>query len=263
MQSKREIPFFKGMTKKLFVCIVIQLAKKTKLFFSFTHLYKIISMLDIKISDKIKSKWVNTAIGSLQANILVKESNQKLIEKLDNACNNFALNHKVEDISQLQVINDSRKAYKALGKDPARYRLSSEALLRRIVKEKGIYKINNIVDINNLLSIESFYSICAFDISKLNPPIQFTIGTKEDEYYGIGRGLLNIENLPVFQDQISKFGSPTSDSERVKITNQTNFISMNIISFSGKNDLETQLKKLKELLLEYAEAKNVESRIIM
>jgi DNA/RNA-binding domain of Phe-tRNA-synthetase-like protein len=219
-------------------------------------------MLDITISDKLKSKWFNIAIGSLQANIFVKESDQKLIDKLDNACYDFASIHKVEDISQLQVINDSRKAYKAIGKDPARYRLSSEALLRRIVKEKGIYKINNIVDINNLLSIESFYSICAFDISKLNPPIEFTIGIKEDEYFGIGRGLLNIENLPVFEDQISKFGSPTSDSERVKITDQTKSISMNIISFSGIDDLELHLSKLKELLIHFAEAKNVESQII-
>ncbi len=220
-------------------------------------------MLDIKISKQLKSKWNQIAIGSLQANIIVKKSDELLIEKLDNACKDFASKHIVEDISKLQVINDSRKAYKALGKDPARYRLSSEAMLRRIVKEKGIYKINNIVDINNLLSIESFYSICAFDISKLNPPIEFTIGTKEDEYYGIGRGLLNIENLPVFEDQIGKFGSPTSDSERVKITNETSSISMNIMSFSGVSDLELQLNKLKELLIQFAEATNIESGIIL
>ncbi|MDA3953028.1 MAG: phenylalanine--tRNA ligase beta subunit-related protein [Bacteroidales bacterium] len=219
-------------------------------------------MLDIKISNKLKSKWINTAIGSLQADIVVKSSEKLLIEKLDEACNDFSENHKVEDISKLQVISDSRKAYKTIGKDPARYRLSSEALLRRIVKEKGIYKINNIVDINNLLSITSYYSICAFDVTKINPPIEFTIGTKEDEYYGIGRGLLNIENLAVFADQLGKFGSPTSDSERVKITNETTSISMNIISFSGVNDLELQLNKLKEYLINFAEGKNIEFQII-
>lgn len=219
-------------------------------------------MLGITISDSLKSKWFNIAIGSLQANIVVKESDQNLIDKIDNACNDFASIHKIEDISQLQVIKDSRKAYKALGKDPARYRLSSEALLRRIVKEKGIYKINNIVDINNLMSIKSYYSICAFDISKLEPPIKFTIGTKEDEYYGIGRGLLNIENLPVFEDQISKFGSPTSDSERVKVTNETKSISMNIISFSGNVNLDSYLNELKENLIQFANAQNIEQTII-
>ncbi len=219
-------------------------------------------MLDIKISEKLKSKWNNIAIGSIQAEIIVKPSGRELVEKLDTACNEFSSKHIVEDISKLKPIADSRKAYKALGKDPARYRLSSEALLRRIVKEKGIYKINNIVDINNLLSITSYYSICVFDISRLQAPIEFTIGTKEDEYYGIGRGLLNIENLPVFEDQKGKFGSPTSDSERVKITNETTSISMNIMSFSGIADVEVQLNKLKEYLIRFAEAKNIRSGII-
>ena len=220
-------------------------------------------MLDIKISEKLKSKWNIIVIGSIQAEIKVKPSGRELIEKLDAACDEFSNNHKVEDISKLKPIADSRKAYKAFGKDPARYRLSSEALLRRIVKEKGIYKINNIVDINNLLSITSYYSICAFDISKLQAPIEFTIGTKEDEYYGIGRGLLNIENLPVFEDQKGKFGSPTSDSERVKITNETTSISMNIMSFSGIADIEFQLNQLKDYLIQFADAKNIESGIIL
>lgn len=219
-------------------------------------------MFDIKISEQLKFKWNKIAIGSLQGEIRVKPSDRDLIKKLDVACNEFSEKHKVEDISKLTPIADSRKAYKALGKDPARYRLSSEALLRRIVKDKGIYKINNIVDINNVLSITSFYSICAFDCSKLEPPITFTIGTKEDEYYGIGRGLLNIENLPVFEDRYGKFGSTTSDSERVKITEKTTHISMNIISFSGIADLDLQLTNLKNYLLQFAEAKNIVVKII-
>lgn len=219
-------------------------------------------MLDIKISDQIKIRLKKIAIASLQADIVVKPSDKLLRDKLDEACETFATNHKVEDISKLTIIADSRKAYKTLGKDPARYRLSSEALLRRIVKEKGINHINNIVDINNLVSISSHYSICAFDVSKIAPPVQVTIGKKYDEYYGIGRGLLNIENLPVFEDQIGKFGSPTSDSERVKITDETTQISMNVISFSGINDLHIHLKSLEENLIEFAEAKKIQSQII-
>lgn len=219
-------------------------------------------MLDIKICDELKLKWNDIAVGSVQCHVKVMQLDSRLLQKLDEVCDKFANSHKVEDISKLKPIADSRKAYKTLGKDPARYRLSSEALLRRIVKEKGIYKINNIVDINNLLSIESFYSICAFDISQLKPPINFTIGTKEDEYYGIGRGLLNIENLPVFEDQTGKFGSPTSDSERVKITDKTTEISMNIISFSGDDNLHDYMDKLKNYLMQFADAKEIRMKII-
>ena len=219
-------------------------------------------MIDITIHNDLRTHLKNVAIASVQTEISVAPSSAELINLLDKACNEFAANHRVEDISQLKPIADSRKAYRTLGKDPARYRLSSEALLRRIVKDKDIYKINNIVDINNLLSITSFYSICAFDTIKLHPPISFTIGTKEDVYYGIGRGLLNIENMPVFEDRLGKFGSPTSDSERVKITNETTSISMNIISFGGKSDLEININQLADYLLQFANAKNIEKAII-
>ena len=219
-------------------------------------------MIELKIASVLKNKWNHIAIGSLEADVIVKDSDKELLKELDQASTDFASNNKVEDISKIQIISDSRKAYRALGKDPSRYRLSSEALLRRIVKEKGIYHINNIVDINNLISITSYYSICAFDIYSIKPPVFFTIGTKDDEYYGIGRGLLNIENLPVFEDQVGKFGSPTSDSERVMIKDTTHKISMNVISFSGANNLEIQLNRLKDYLIRFAEAKTVETKII-
>ncbi|OFX27632.1 MAG: hypothetical protein A2041_10265 [Bacteroidetes bacterium GWA2_31_9b] len=219
-------------------------------------------MLEITISDSLKTKYKTIAIATIQASIHVKPSSDELISLLNKACTDFASNHTVEDISKLKPIADTRKAYKAFGKDPARYRVSSEALLRRIVKEKGIYNVNNIVDINNLVSISSFYSICAFDVSKLNPPVEFTIGKKEDEYFGIGRGVLNVENLPVFSDKIGKFGSPTSDSERVKITVETKKINMNIVSFSGEDDLQIHLERLKDLLVRFSDAKKVEMRII-
>ena len=38
---------------------------------------------------------------------------------------------------------------------------------------------------------------------------------------------------------------------------------LNIISFSGLNDLEVHLEKLKENLILFAEAKNIETRIII
>ena len=53
-------------------------------------------MLDIKISEKLKLKWNTIAIGSIQADIIVKPSDELLIEKLDAACNNFSNNHKVD-----------------------------------------------------------------------------------------------------------------------------------------------------------------------
>ena len=216
----------------------------------------------IEISEEIKSLWPATAIGSITAEVSVKESDEELKETLNREAKNLRQSKEVEEISKITQIQSGRKAYKAFGKAPARYRLSSEALLRRILKGQGMYFVNNIVEINNLVSIQSFQPICAFDREKINYPIIFRLGKKDESYYGIGRGELNIENLPVFADCLGALGSPTSDSERVKITPETKFLNMNIISFNGEETLSHHLNSLKKLLETYAEARSIDEQII-
>ena len=216
----------------------------------------------IEISEEIKSLWPATAIGSITAEVSVKESDEDLKEALNKEAKKLRQSITIEEISELPQIQSGRKAYKAFGKAPARYRLSSEALLRRILKGQGMYFVNNIVEINNLLSIQSFHPICAFDREKIDYPIMFRLGKKDEIYNGIGRGQLNIENLPVFADCRGALGSPTSDSERVKITPHTTLLHMNIISFNGEETLSQHLNSLKKLLETYAEARDGEQSII-
>src|SRR6056297_85526 len=215
----------------------------------------------INISEEISQTWAKTVIGSITARIVVTESPEKLIEKLNQAALEKRENLEIKDISQLPPINEGRKAYKAFGKDPARYRLASEALLRRILKGKEMYFVNNLVEINNLVSIESGFPICAFELEKIHDPITFRTGKKDEAYQGIGRGPLNIENLPVFSDSEGAFGSPTSDSERVKITPETRWLNMNIVSFSGQENLEFYLESLKRYLEGFAEAEIINKKI--
>ncbi|OJT73040.1 hypothetical protein BM529_16270, partial [Clostridioides difficile] len=71
--------------------------------------------------------------------------------------------------------------------------------------------INNIVEINNLISIKSLYPVGTYNVSKLHSPVCFTVGDEGEQYKGIGKELINIENLPILSDSVGKFGSPTSD----------------------------------------------------
>ena len=81
-------------------------------------------------------------------------------------------------------MKESRAAYKAFGKDPSRYRVSSEALIRRIGQGKGLYEVNTVVDVNNLISIESGFSVGSYDVSQISEELVFRIGQK-GETYGI------------------------------------------------------------------------------
>lgn len=112
-------------------------------------------------------------------------------------------------------IDATRRAYKALGKEPNRYRPSAEALMRRVVSGKDLYRTTALVDLINLASIATGHSIGAFDADKISGErLTLGVGQPGEPYEAIGRGMLNIECLPVFRDAVGGIGTPTSDNER-------------------------------------------------
>lgn len=219
-------------------------------------------MIEVKISDKLKEICPNITLGCIQASVKVGSSSESLLKELNKYCEDLTEKISLEDISSLPKIRDTREVYKKLGKSPSKYRVSSEALMRRILQKKGIYKINNIVEINNLISLKSCFSVGSYNVKNIQSPICLTIGEEGEKYKGIGKDLINIESLPVLSDAIGTFGSPTSDSERAMITNDVNEIIMCIYSFSGREDLEKYLKYAKELLEMYADAKSISVKVI-
>ena len=152
----------------------------------------------------------------------------------------------------------TRAAYKALGKDPARYRGSAEALLRRIIAGKRLPRINAVVDIINLVSVESRLPIGLYDLAHVSGDIVFRAGRVGETYKGIGKYDLNLEDLPIFSDTLGPHGSPTSDSERTMVTSETKSVLAIIISFGGKESLEISAQRMAGLFEQHAGGRNVE-----
>lgn len=108
----------------------------------------------------------------------------------------------------------AKKVYRQLGKDPARFRPSSDSLWRRVVQQKGLYQINGLVDVNNYFSLKWKVPFGSYDLDKVTEPICLTVGPAEARYAGIGNKSVNIENLLVLTDEEGPFGSPTADATR-------------------------------------------------
>lgn len=219
-------------------------------------------MIPISISDELHEICPNIHLGCIETDVVVQKENDLLWKQINQACEKLEQTLKSEEISKLSAIADSRKAYKALGKDPARYRLSAEALLRRVVKGKGLYKINNVVDLLNLVSITTGYSIGGYDVDKVQERLTFGIGRENEPYEGIGRGTLNIHRLPTFRDALGACGTPTSDSVRTSVQDSMTRFLMVIVSFEGQEGLEKTMEMAIELLEKMASAQNMESKIV-
>jgi DNA/RNA-binding domain of Phe-tRNA-synthetase-like protein len=156
----------------------------------------------------------------------------------------------------------TRAAYKALGKDPARYRGSAEALLRRVIAGKGMPRINSVVDVINLVSVQSRLPIGLYDQTHVEGDIVFRAGRAGETYKGIGKYDLNLEGLPLFADAQGPHGSPTSDSERTMVTPATKRVLAIIISFGGTPSLGKWPETMSGLLEKYAKAKQTSVQII-
>jgi len=214
-------------------------------------------MVEISISPELRIRCPKLRLSCIEADVIVADSVNELISEIDEQIKSISKSLVIEDISRVPAIHASRMAYKACGKDPARYRLSAEALLRRVVSGKGLYSINNVVDQLNLVSISSGFSIGGYDAAQIQGKITFGIGRPDEPYSGIGRGELNIENLPVFRDELSAFGTPTSDSQRTEVNPQTTKFLMILIDFGGDNQLETATQMAIRLLGDFCRATNV------
>lgn len=216
-------------------------------------------MISITIDDELKRACPNIQLACILADVSIQPENELLWKLIDQTCDSIATELQTDKIRHIAPIAAAREAYKACGKDPARYRLSAEALLRRVVSGKGLYTINNVVDLLNLVSIKTGFSIGGYDADQLSLPIQMGIGKANEPYEGLGRGELNIEGMPVFRDQQGAFGTSTSDSVRTGVTDQTVRFLMVIVAYQADQSLDEASRLAVGLLTNFAEAQNIKT----
>lgn len=217
----------------------------------------------LEIDKNMKELWPAVRVGCLQYKVKVEKKNEELWKYLKKDIFKKAKD-KIFDygVNEIPNIKESRMAYKAFGKDPSRYRVSSEALIRRIGQGKGLYEVNTVVDVNNLISIESGFSVGSYDTANVEDELVFRVGRVGETYKGIGKEEINIESLPVLADEKGAIGSSTSDSERAMITESATEVLTLIYSFSDNDDLEKALEYGKRYMEEYAGVEEVESWIV-
>ena len=228
------------------------------------NLREVINMEKKLVIDRnMKEHWPAVRVGCLQYKVTVEKKNEEMWKYLKKE-----IYKRTKDaifdygVNEIPNIKESRAAYKAFGKDPSRYRVSSEALIRRIGQGKGLYEVNTVVDVNNLISVESGFSVGSYDIAHIGDELVFRIGEEGETYKGIGKEEIKIDHLPVLADEKGAIGSSTSDSERAMITEDAKEVLTLIYSFSENQDLEKALISGKQYLEKYALAKDVKSWIV-
>ncbi|WP_066628426.1 B3/B4 domain-containing protein [Labilibacter marinus] len=219
-------------------------------------------MATISIASEIKKVLPQIKLGCIEASVSIEPSSDELNQWMNKQLEQIQVALTPETIRQTSTVKATKDAYRALGKDPNRYRPAAESLMRRIANGKGLYQISNAVDVLNYISIKTGLSICGYDAHLIDGDICLGIGKTDEPYEGIGRGAVNIEVLPVFRDENGAFGTPTSDSTRTMITEKTTDILYILMSFDGDSELENALNETVELLTTHSKATNINTYYI-
>jgi DNA/RNA-binding domain of Phe-tRNA-synthetase-like protein len=214
------------------------------------------------ILPELKSKCPQMALGTLVCKVKNNEHSDALWQEIIRESELIRQTYTLETIKTNKQITATRNMYLACGKKPGRYRPSSEALMRRIVKGESLYQINTLVDLVNLVSLKTGYSIGGFDADYVVGNVSAGIGREGEPYHGIGKGLINIHNLPVLRDHVGAMGTPTSDEVRTAIRLETTHFFMNINGYTGAHDLKNALDYSRYLLENYVEATHIKVAIV-
>jgi len=126
----------------------------------------------------------------------------------------------LETLATQSPVAALRKLFRAAGCDPSRYRPSSEALLRRLLKGEEIPAIHPLVDLNNCLSASLAVPCCVMAEETLSPPFVFRVGQAGERYESL-RGPFRLGGKPLLVDAQGPCDAPITGSQRVKVTSDT------------------------------------------
>lgn len=215
---------------------------------------------NIILSDEIRQACPQFFGTAVYITIHNTPSSEKLWAEIYKTIEHFRETYTKDSIKELSSIQATRTAYRSCGKDPSRYRPSGEALCRRILTGKDLYRVDTVVDLINLASIVYGYSIGGFDADKIQgDTITLGIGREGEPYEGIGRGQLNIAGMPVYRDAKGGIGTPTSDNERTKLHENSSRLLVLVNGYDGnKHNVHATANYIIRLARTYANGKDEE-----
>ena len=212
--------------------------------------------MNIIVSEEIESVCPTFVGACVEANVVNTPYCQELWDEIHALGEKYKETLTTESLKEMSGIAATRKVYRVCGKDPSRYRPASEALIRRMLQGKELYQRDTLVDLVNLASIAYGYSIGGFDADKFEgDTLTLGVGKAGEPYEGIGRGMINIEGLPVYRDKIGGVGTPTSDNERTKMNIDTTHLVVLINGYDGdEQHVRENAEYIIQLLKKYCQS---------
>lgn len=215
----------------------------------------------ISVTDALAGK---IRLGVFQTeNLTATGTSPALEEDLAALCDRVAQTYR-EPAEAAQLLQPARELYRAIGLDPTKRRPSSEALIRRVIRGTGLYRINRVVDTCNLCSIDFALSIGLYDNAVVAWPATLRLGVEGEGYRGLGKDHVNVAGRWTLADGAGPFGNPSADSWRTRIREETRAATFVIFAPAAypEEKLREHLDAASERMHRYAEGVEIGRELI-
>ncbi|MHA2359291.1 MAG: B3/B4 domain-containing protein, partial [Candidatus Thorarchaeota archaeon] len=150
-------------------------------------------------------------------NLKVGRSNLSFEEYENETFDEIRSQMTLDEVKDDPIFRSYRDLYWTFGMDPTKLRVSSEAVLRRVLKGLNLWRISDIVDIINLASAYHKIPIGLIDASKLKGNLVIRTAFNGEIFQRIGGKTIMCRGREIVvadEQKIVCFGYATHDSER-------------------------------------------------
>ena len=176
-------------------------------------------VIQVSIDESLAGK---VRLAAVVAQGLAVDEGSALWNLFEPFCRELALRYRNISIGEVPCVQTARTLYRAVGVDPTKVRPSSEALLRRALQGKPLYRVNSLVDTINYCSLCFLLPIGLYDLDRIEGnTILLRRGVAGESFEGIRKAEVNLDGRYALFDAKGPFGSPTSDSLRTSIRRST------------------------------------------
>jgi DNA/RNA-binding domain of Phe-tRNA-synthetase-like protein len=157
----------------------------------------------------------------------LKKSSKSFEEYEQSLFQQIRLNSNLETLGNEILIKSYRTLHWTYGMDPTKKRVSSEAVLRRVLRGENLWRISNLVDVVNLASAYHKIPIGLIDASKISGQLVLRQSKKGEIFQRIGGEEIECRGRElVLADDIGIvcYGFAIHDSERTKVTNESSSV---------------------------------------
>lgn len=179
--------------------------------------------LEVNVSREVSEQYQILVAINIVEGVSVEKNEEETSKYLSPVINEVKQKYTVETLKDDSVIRAYRDFYWRIGIDPTKQRPSSEALIRRVLRGKGVPIINNVVDAGNIASIKTAIPIGLYDKDAIIGNLVFRFAKENEIFDPIGgkQETLKANQVVLADDEGIIHVFPHRDSRRTMIREST------------------------------------------